>query len=283
LGLGLGLALAFGLELLRRGIKTEAEAERAFGYPVLGVIPIGQPARSPRHLEAGWLAHRLTEAPFSEIGEAVRHIRFRVSSSFVNPGPKVVLVTSALPGEGKSATTLLLAASYATAGHRTVVIDCDLRRHELSRMVTGEQVGVADFLTGAIGIDEAIVRLPLAEIDLITAGRASSEAADALTVERMNELLVQLRERYDIIIIDASPLLTVVDGLVMATIADRIIVVAEWSRTPREAIAEGLKALGGDVHRVAGVVLNKVDLTELRAYGYGYHGYTLPSAGDAAS
>jgi len=272
-GLCAGLAVAFGLEVLRRGIKTKVEAERAFGYPVLGVIPIGNPERSPQH-EAGWLANRLAETPFSELGETIRHIRFQVNSCFASPSPKVVLVTSALAGEGKSTTAMLLAASYASSGDRTIIVDCDLRRHNLSEMVGVEQAGIADFLAGEIQIQQAICRLPLGSIDVITAGRAPSEAADALTIGRVNELLTFLRERYDTIILDASPLLTVVDGLVFAKTADKIVVVAEWSSTPRDAIAEAFKTLGRDADRVAGVVLNKVDLRELRAYGYTYNAYS---------
>jgi succinoglycan biosynthesis transport protein ExoP len=271
-GAGLGFMLAFGIEFFRTGIKTETEVERTFGYPVLGVIPFIQPGRSPPQIEAGWLVHRMIEAPLSEIGEALRRIRFRLNLELPLGGgrPKAVLLTSAIPGEGKSATAMLLAASCAAAGQRTAIVDCDLRHHSLSSLLAREHLGLADLLRGEANIDEVVAWVPAARVDLIPAGVDPSDAADLLTAERMDALVAQLRGRYDVVILDASPILTVVDGLVIARTADIVVLVAEWSRTSRESISEAIKVLRHDSNRVAGVVLNKADLRELRSYGYPY-------------
>jgi succinoglycan biosynthesis transport protein ExoP len=91
----------------------------------------------------------------------------------------------------------------------------------------------------------------------------------------MRDLIAQLRERYDCVVLDASPVLAIVDALALAGMVDKIVVIVEWNRTPRDVIAEALKSLRRDGHRIAGVVLNKVDLKQLRAYDYSY-AYTYP-------
>jgi succinoglycan biosynthesis transport protein ExoP len=97
--------------------------------------------------------------------------------------------------------------------------------------------------------------------------------ADLLMSQRMRDLIAQLRNQHDYIVIDAAPLLPVVDALALATVADKVLVVVEWGRTPRASISEAFKVLRPEAHRVAGIVLNKVDLSQLQGYGYrgGYH------------
>jgi succinoglycan biosynthesis transport protein ExoP len=266
-GLAFGLMLAFLREYRQAGVKTGAEVEQTFGYPVLGVIPL---------INARDSAQTLVDTLFSPAGEAMRAIRFKLRRSSLEEVPKVILITSSIPGEGKSASAMLLAAVAARSGLRTALVDCDLRRHSISDAFGTPQLGLTDLLTGTPELTDVIVQIPKTDIDLVPAGTTSREVTDLLGSERMHHIIALLRERYDYVVLDTPPVLMVVDALVTASIADKILIVVEWRHTPHESISETLRMLGHDAHRVAGIVLNKVDLKQLRGYGdalaYAYGG-----------
>jgi len=260
-GIALGLMLAFLREYRRTGVKTGAEVERTFGYPVLGSIPLIQARDSLR---------TLADIPFSLAGEAMRAVSFSLKRSNLEAVPKVILITSSVPGEGKSATAMLLAGVSARSGLRTVLVDCDLRHHSISDAFGTQQPSLTDLLTGTSQLADVIVQIPGTGIDLIPAGTASREVTDLLGSERMHHIIALLRERYDYVVLDTPPVLTVVDSLVIATIVDKIVIVVEWRRTPHESISETLRVLRHDARRIAGIVLNKVDLQQLRGYSDAY-------------
>jgi Mrp family chromosome partitioning ATPase len=107
---------------------------------------------------------------------------------------------------------------------------------------------------------------------VIPAGSIVPNPADLLMSQRMQDLITELREEFEYIVMDASPLLAVVDALALATMADKVLVIVEWSHTPQASISEAFKILRPEAHRVAGIVLNKVDLKQLQGYAYrGYH------------
>jgi polysaccharide biosynthesis transport protein len=274
-GLGLGLGLAFILEYLRPGIKTGAEVERAFGYPVLGVIPLVQPETRRQRIEPGSLMQALVDTPLSPVGDAVRavHVRLRVSNS--DRAANVILVTSSVLGEGKSAAAMLLAASSGASGQSTVLVDCDLHHCTVSKVFGMPERGLADLLAGTAEIDDVIIWGPGAHTCVIPAGSTTRSPTDLLTSQRMGDLIAQLRERYDCVVLDASPVLAIVDAVALAPMVDKIVLIVEWNRTPRDVVAEAFKALRHDGHRIAGIVLNKVDLKQLRTYDYAY-AYTYP-------
>ena len=125
-------------------------------------------------------------------------------------------------------------------------------------------------LTGSAAVADVIVKVPTTDTDVIPAGSAVQNPGDLLVSKKMHQLIAELRDTYDYIVIDASPLLPVVDALVLVTMVDKILMIVEWSRTPRFAISEALKVLRPESHRIAGIVLNKVDVKQLRGYGYAY-------------
>jgi exopolysaccharide transport family protein len=269
LGTGLGLGLALLLEFLRSSVKTGPEAERAFGYPVVGFIPFVQRRRLRRSHKHGALVHNLVDASASQFSEAVRSLRLGLRLTNLGQAPKVILITSSIPGEGKSAAAALLAASSAASGQRTVLVDCDLRHQSISTAFAEHKTGLAEILTATASVSEVTIRHPVIGSYLIPAGSPIANPADLLTSERMRQLIAQLRDLYDYIVLDASPLLPVIDALALAALADKILVVVEWNRTPRTCIAEALKILRPEAHRIAGIVLNKVDVEQLHGYGYG--------------
>jgi polysaccharide biosynthesis transport protein len=268
-GLGGGLLLAFLLEYFKPGIKTSSEIEQSFGLPVVGFVPlVAQPkARGGPHSET---LDRMVNEPLSHLSEAVRSMRVGLDLS--SGGSKVILVTSALPGEGKSTAAMLLAASAAGSGKKTILLDCDLRLRSISQALRRKhQPGLSEFLCGTAKLTDVITQDPATKLNLIPAGSMRPNAADLLMSQGMLDLLAVLRSRFDYIIMDSPPLLPIVDALALAAGADKILVVVEWCRTPRATISEAFRILGPEANRVAGIVLNKVDFHELP--GYGSHQY----------
>jgi polysaccharide biosynthesis transport protein len=268
IGIGIGVVVAFLSEYYQASVKTGAQARQIFGHPVLGAIPLVSQRQFLRADRAQDLVQAVVTSPMSPLSEAVRAVR--IGLRLANPGrdAMVVLVTSSLPGEGKSSIAMLLGASSATAGENTVVVDCDLRSRTISREFDEQQPGLTDVLTGTADIAAVAVRHPTAGCDVIPAGSRSHTPADLLASRRMAEVIARLRERYDYIIIDTAPLLAVVDPLALATIADKILV-AIGNNTRSENISESFRLLRPEIHRVAGMIFNKVAPDQLRRYGTG--------------
>jgi polysaccharide biosynthesis transport protein len=270
LGLGSGLLLVFLREYLWSGVKTGTEIERSFGRPVVGMIPLMQYRKSPG-APFDRLLRGMVDEPLSQFSEAVHAVRIGLQLSSANP--KVILITSPLPAEGKSAAAMLLSASSAGAGKRTVLLDCDLRRQSISEAFrTKPQPGLYELLRGRAELADVITKDPGTKAYVIPAGAAVPNGADLLMSQRMRDLIDELRGEFDYIVIDAPPLLPVVDALALATVADKVLLIIEWGRTRTASISEAFKVLRPEAHRVAGIVLNKVDLNQLQRDGYhGYH------------
>ncbi|MBV9290178.1 MAG: polysaccharide biosynthesis tyrosine autokinase [Hyphomicrobiales bacterium] len=267
-GLGGGFLLAFLLEYFRSGVKTGAEIEQSFGLPVVGVIPLVGP-RKIRGASYHRPLDRMVHGPHSHLSEAVYALRINLELSSANP--KVILISSALPDEGKSTTAMLLAASSAGSGKRTILLDCDLRLGSTSKALRNKhRPGLSELLRGAAKLTDVITEDPITKACVIPAGSMATNAADLLMSQAMLDLIAVLRSNFDHIVIDAPPLLPVVDALALATVADKILVVVEWCHTPRAMIHDAFKVLRTDANRVAGIVLNKVDFNQLPAYGAGY-------------
>jgi len=275
-GLGGGFMLALMLEYLRPGIKTGAEIEQSFGRPVMGIIPlVGR--RKARGASYDRLLGEVVNEPFSQLAEAVHAMRISLELSSVNP--KVILITSALPAEGKSTVAMLLAASAASSGKRTILLDCDLRQQSTSEVLQNKgRPGLSDLLLGTAKLADVITEDPITNTYVIPAGPVVPNAPDWLKSQRMCDLISALRSEFDYVVMDTSPLLPVVDALVLTTVADKVLVIVEWSRTPRDSIAEAFKVLRPEAHRVAGIVLNKADVNQLPGYGF-YGPYNYSSGG----
>ena len=275
LGLAGGFLLVFLLEYFRPGIKTSGEIEQSFARPVVGIIPLVQHGNFPGSLYDR-LLRRMVDEPISHFSETVHSMRISLELSSANP--KVILITSAIPGEGKSTAAMLLAASSASSGKRTVLLDCDLRQKSTSEAFRNErQPGLSELLRGTAELMDVITTDPVTKIYMIPAGSMVPNLADLLMSQPMRDLIAELRNKFDYIVMDTSPLLPVVDALALATVADKVLMIVEWDQTPRASISEAFKVLGPEAHRVAGIVLNKVDLKQLQWYGYrgGYHYSTI--------
>jgi polysaccharide biosynthesis transport protein len=274
-GLLLGAMLAFLVEYLDSGFKTALRVEEVLRYPVLGLVPAVRLSRIRWFVDRKNILTRLVNQPFSQISEAIRSIRMGIAISDIDDPPRVLLVTSSVPAEGKSTIGMLLAASAAHSQQRAVLIDCDLRRKNTSRTFNlHNKPGLTEILTGKVSVAEATYRFDAAGIEIIPGGTDVGNPADLLNSERMREFIAQLRTQYDLVVLDASPLLPVIDAAVLARFADKILMIVEWSRTPRTSALDALKILAPESRRIAGIILNKVDYRRLKSYGFGYgYGY----------
>ena len=240
------------------------EIERSFGLPVVGNIPLVWRRKARRPLDS------MVNEPLSHLSEAVRAMR--ISLELLSDNPKVILITSALPAEGKSTAAMLLAASSASSGKRTILLDCDLRMRSTSEALRNKhQPGLSEVLRDTAKLTDVIIQDLRTKIYVLPAGSMAANAADLLMSPAMLDLIAVLRDEFDCIVIDAPPLLPVVDALALATVADKILVIVEWCQTSRASLHEAFKVLGPEVNRVAGFVLNKVDFDRLPGYGGGYH------------
>ncbi len=140
---------------------------------------------------------------------------------------------------------------------------------------------MSELLRGAAKLEDVIIEDPITKMHLISAGSMAPNAADLLMSQGMLDLIAVLRSGFDYIVMDAPPLLPVVDALALATVADKILLIVEWRRTPRASIYEALRVLGHEANRVAGIVLNKVEINQLPGYGGGYYRSVGKYFGDA--
>jgi len=277
LGLSTGIGLAFLLEGIDNTVRTPEQAQAISALPSLGMIPLG----SRGGIEAA--AKRLTVAssrevielvtqsrPQSQMAESYRALRTSLLLTSLGGPPKVILITSALPQEGKTTTSINTAIVLAQKGTRVLLIDADLRRPSIHKTLgMGPKTGLTNVLTGNATLQQAVVRSSiLPTLFVLTAGTPPPNPAELLASSNMRDILAELREQYDHIIVDTPPTLSVTDAVVMSTRADAVVLVIRSGQTTKQALRRARDLLMQVNARVAGVLLNAVDLTSPDYYYY---------------
>ena len=265
LSLMLGSFLAFLIEGLDRRVRSGGELEREFGVSVLGVLPLisGRQAQLRP-------AHYVAERPFSGFAEAARSIVTGLRMSDQSP-TSVLMVTSALPEEGKTTLSISLAAGAANSGLKVLLIDLDLRRPTLHERV-GEgpdQPGLVDHLNGTLPRERLIQHEPESGIDFVVVGRPPHNPLELLQSPKLRRLIETARRDYDQVIIDCAPVLAVTDARVATQFADRIILATRWRSTGSDAVGGALRILADVQAEVAGCVLTVVNMNQYRLYASG--------------
>ena len=279
LGLGLGVAAALFLDYLDNTIASPAEIDRIVHLPVLAVVPhhgaVGRPSRRAEPALApsvDLVAHRDRGAAASE---AYRELRTALLLSSAGHPPRQIMVTSALPEEGKSSTAINLAVVLAQAGRRVLLVDADLRRprlHQVFGLDNGR--GLSGILSGLEADALALTRrTPIEGLEVLPSGPVPpnpSELLDSPTFAQMGRDLVAAG--YDHVLYDSPPALAVADPVILASVVDAAILVARAGRTPRESLQRATAKFSQSGIRPVGVVLNDLD-TSRSGYGsYGYYG-----------
>ncbi|WGF87869.1 GumC family protein [Marinivivus vitaminiproducens] len=259
-----GGLLSLLLERLQRGVRGESDVMNLVQLPSLALVP--RVASSP------WSAkpyeYPLTK-PLAVYTEAIRSVLVGIRSSTADTQAKVLLVTSALPGEGKSTLALSLAVYAARSNHRVLLIDLDIRHPRLSRELNAlAGPGVIDCLAGDCAIDDAIQPCPRYGFDYLSGSRRTTDPMSHLIGPGLPRLLEQLRDRYDHIIIDTAPTLAVIDAQLLAAKVDKVLFVVKWNAIEPGAVRNAIGLLRRAGADIPGVVLSQVNLKKHARYGY---------------
>jgi succinoglycan biosynthesis transport protein ExoP len=264
-GLMLGVGAAVALEMLNAGFTTPRQVEEKLGRAVLAAVPLLKDKDRKVGGELLDPARYLAAKPLSRYAEALRAIRMGVQMADVDNPPKVILLTSSIPQEGKSTLAISLAFSAAKAGQKVLLVDGDLRHPTVTKFFGLEtQPGLVDLLAATAAADQCF--LSADGISVLGAGSKSQNPPDLLGSERMRGLIENMRTIFDYIIIDSPPVGPVIDGKVLAQLADKILFVVRWQSTTREVVGQNIENFV-DNRKVAGIVLNHVDESKTPKYG----------------
>jgi capsular exopolysaccharide synthesis family protein len=268
-----GVFLAFAIEKLDLGFRSAEQTSRVLGLKPLGLLP-----KVSKLALRGKAPHDyVLERPESAFGESIRTLYTNLLLTDVVRRPKVIMIVSTLPQEGKSTVTLSLARMLATFGQRTIVVDCDLRRPSVHKKLgLKDGPGLVDCLTAGVRFQDVIEVDKESGAHVLRAGSSMRNSPDQLDSQLMQRLLRQLERQYDVVLLDSAPLLAVSDTLFLARLADKTIFLVSWAKTRRAAASYALKQVLAAKADVAGVLLTMVDVKSHAKYGYGdsgvYHG-----------
>jgi capsular exopolysaccharide synthesis family protein len=293
-----GIGLAIFREYLDNTVKSPDDIETLTGLPSLAVVPSlpelngnhGRLARLGRESAAPAPSGPRVEMlsyiqPKSQISEAFRALRTSLLLSQADHPPQVILVTSALPREGKTTAAVNLAVTLAQLGDRTLLMDSDLRKPGVRRALnlTGgkESGGLSSYLAGVSTLDESIAPHPtISNLSALLTGPVPPSPADLLSSHRMREAIAELRRRFKFIVIDTPPIMAATDAVILSALTDGVLLVVRSGATPKEAFTRTRDLLAAVKCRLLGVVLNAVDSSAPDyyysyryypyAYGYGY-------------
>jgi capsular exopolysaccharide synthesis family protein len=273
LGVGVlvGIALALLRDFLDDRIRGREELEAvAPGLPIIGMIPDVPDWRDRRKALLVELAR-----PRSPAAEAYRSLRTSIQFMAVDQPVKLLQITSAAQGEGKTTTSANLAVAMAEAGSRVVLVSCDLRKpriHEFFGLSNEE--GLTSVLLGEVNIHEALTPVPeVANLSLLGSGPVPPNPSELLAGAQARQIFRQLCEEHDVVVLDSSPVLPVADGSVLAGFADAVLLVAAANVSTKRDITRSMELLERVSANVVGTILNRAAATDAYAYyryGYGY-------------
>jgi len=278
LGLASGIGLAFLLEGLDNTVRTTEQAQLISGIASLGMIPLGSKSAregpNPKRLviasskEAVELVTQVR--PQSQMAESYRALRTSLLLSNLGAPPCVIMVTSSLPQEGKTTTSINTAVVLAQKGVRVLLIDADLRRPSIHKTLgMGPHTGLSNVLTGSTTLEQAITKTAvLPNLFVLPAGTPPPNPAELLASSNMRDVLNQLREKFDHIVIDTPPSLSVTDAVVLSPRADAVVLVIRSGQTTKQALRRSREVLTQVNAKVVGVLLNAVDLSSPDYYYY---------------
>ncbi len=293
LGLMLGCPLALLLEVLDKTLRTSEDIEQQLGIPCLSVIPVLDSSIVERGREllgehnggakATQIVPYLRNMP-PVCWESYRSLRTSLLLSSAGKPPQTILVSSALPSEGKSTTTVNLGISYAQTGARVLIMELDLRRPRLAeRLRVRAGLGMSTYLSGNSELASEIRPTNIPNLFLIPGGPIPPNPPELIGSERMRSAFRLLSQHFDILLVDAPPILSVTDSLVVSSSVDGVVLVVEAGKTPKDAALRAQNRLASVGATILGAIINKV---EMNSAGYEYdirydYGDSYSSANDA--
>jgi len=270
IGLGIGLGLVFGLEYIDDSLRYPDEVTKGLGLPFFGVIPAA--SWDPDDLSTHILSNFDQK---SGLAEAYRNIRSSLLFSGAADAIKTLVVTSAVPREGKTTTSLNLAVSLAQAGTRVLLVDADMRRGELHKFFGLDAGrGLSDVLTGQTKPESAIQHTRLANLDLIATGPFPPNPAELVLRPEMGSFMEYAKRTYDRIIFDCPPLMAVSEAGITCSLVDGVIFVVWAGQTSRKLAQLAVQVLRERGSVILGCVLNNLEFGRVGYYYYStYYGY----------
>jgi succinoglycan biosynthesis transport protein ExoP len=269
-GAAVGLGLALARNATDTSIKSVEQLHNLAGAPNLGTI--GYDGNIPK------LPLTVHEAPQSPRAEAFRQLRTNLQYVDVDNPCKVIVVTSALPGEGKTTSVCNLAIAMAAAESRVLVVEADLRRPEMASLLGLDgSAGLTDILAGRLEAQKVIQPWAGGSFDVLASGPLPPNPSELLASRQMAALLGELRDRYDVVLVDSPPLLPVTDAAAMAPATDGAILVCRSKKTTREQVSRAVAALAAVSVPLLGTVFTMVPRSGSRAYAH-YNAY-YPTGG----
>lgn len=306
LGVALGLIIALVLEAFDTTLKSTEDVQVALDLPLLGAIPefnarqdllaseerpnlpeldqlkdeTSNESRSKEEMPADIAKSpqiMSVSSPNDIVSEALRTIRAGILLSSADHPPRVIMITSAMKGEGKTTVLYNLAATLAQASHKTIMIDGDLRERGLTKLFCRDQtpagVGLSDYLAGQAELTQVVRPTPVAGLDILPAGNRAPNPAELLSSVTMRELVGDLSDTYDFVLVDSPPILPVADGLTLSRVVDSVVLVVRSRTTERDLAQESRRRLLRVNARILGVVLNDLDVSADERDSVMYGGY----------
>ena len=277
LGLVLGLALAFIQEALDTNLKTMTQIEQGLQLPLVAAIP----SVSSADLQpSGFKDHAMSRgaSSWSRVAEALRGMRTSILLSSPGSPPKVIMLTSSRPAEGKTSVACLTAITFALNGSRTLLIDADLRRPSVHiRFKLGKQTGLSTLLSGKLSFREAVLEWPeLPHLHILPSGPVPPLPSELLGSKQLENLLTELRAEYDFIVIDTPPVLTVTDASILGRLTDATVLILRYGQVQRQVALRCIDLLERSGAKLLGIVVNAVNFESpeyAEYYGRKYYEY----------
>jgi capsular exopolysaccharide synthesis family protein len=289
-GLLSGVSLALLLEMLDNTVRTPEQAEDVSSLPSLGTVPLTceEPAtkaksnsnwitvgaRANPRKEMGLISF---ERPKSKVAESYRALRTSILLSSIGHPPQVLMLTSALPQEGKTTTSINTAIVLAQKGGNVLLIDADMRRPSIHQVFgIRASKGLSSVLSGSSSFEDSVVTAAdIPNLDVLPAGPQPPNPAELLGSSLLHDYLTRWRKQYDFIVVDTPPALSVTDAVLLSAQMDSVILVLRSGKTTKEALRRARQLFDKINVRVLGVVVNAVDLHSPDAQYYGYdYGYS---------
>ena len=271
IGCLLGMAGAIAAEKLDRVFRSASQVEKATGVAVLGMVPLVKGAAGLRANIVSQVLDRTT----SSAAEAMRAVFTAISLSNLDRPARVIAITSATPGEGKTTFASALGGllTKMNTSRRVLLVDLDLRQAKLAQALGLKDRGgtIDEYLMGTKTLDECIRRHDISGVDYICARSDTPNAPEILESHAMKAALATFADRYDLVLLDSPPVMAVSDARIISQLADYTIFIVHWAKTRRDVVTSAMSALLAVTDRV-GIVINKVNLAKHALYEYGDYG-----------
>jgi len=257
----IGMVLAVVADQFDRTFRSARSVEASLGRPVLGMVPKLQ------RKNAGDIMSYVLSHPTSRYVHALREVRHLIQTSAARGGSNVLVVTSAMPNEGKSTFSAAFGTLLAQGSRRVLLIECDLRRGSLAEAFkTKTGPGLPDLLEGRVTLEEVVQRDERSGLDYIISNGTVTDPELLLDSQAMRELIATAARHYDFVLLDAAPVGVAPDAEILAAGFRQCLFLVRWGKTPRAAVSDGLRRLARVNSQIAGIVMSRVDLKRHQKY-----------------